>query len=331
MKKTSIILPVYNVEDYVEQSIQSILKQTHPHFELIIVNDGSTDTSGEICEEYAREDGRIHLIHQENQGLSMARNNGLEVATGDYILFVDSDDYIHRDLLSVLYGHLRKHDAAVSVCDYLAVAEDEKESNYETSVYDTTYQVLDSLEAVSEIVEKSQARMIIACGKLYEKELFNQVRYPQGKYHEDEFVTYRLFYQAQKIVVTDAQLYFYRQRSESITGNRYSLKRLDKLEGLKEAISFFEEQGEKELAIHARVRYLLAIQISYYKLTYEMADQKRVLDALTEEYRKHYKLLQATGAKLSVFQAITLRAFYVLPKFYSFIVDLCLKIGWKPE
>lgn len=328
MKKTSIILPVCNVEDYLHQSIQSIINQTNPNFELIIVNDGSTDKSGAIGEEYAQKDQRIRLYHQRNQGLSMARNKGLEVATGDYILFVDSDDYIHRDLLKVLTNHLTEQVAEVAVCDYQKVVDNEKISIHETFPYENNAQVLDHLQAVKKIVKESQTQMIIACGKLYKKELFKQINYPPGKYHEDEFVTYQLLYSAQKVVVTDAKLYFYRQRAESITGKQYSLKRLDKLEGLRNAIDFFTERKETTLAIYARVRYLINIQIGYYKVTYEMEGQTKVLEALKKEYRDQYQLLQMSERKLSVFQAIVLRAFYVTPKFYTLLIHLFLKSGW---
>lgn len=325
MSKISIILPVYNVESYLERSLQSILKQSLPLFELITVNDGSTDTSGEICEAYAQKDQRIRLIHQENQGLSMARNKGLEVATGEYVLFVDSDDYLHQDLLKVLYHNLKKHQADVSISNYELVYEGE--SGRETAPYENNIKVLEPIEAVKEIVQESRTQMIIAWGKLYKKSLFEEVKYPRGKVHEDEFVTYKVFYQSKRIVVTDAKLYFYWQRKESITGDSYSLKRLDKLKGLEEAIYFFEAKAEKDLAHQARARYLLNIQIGYYKVKYEMDKETKVLAALQKEYETQYKLLRNTDGKVPLFKSLMLRAFHASPKIYSLLVHLVVKSG----
>lgn len=329
MKKISIVLPVYNVEDYLDQCLQSILNQTYSQFELIIINDGSTDSGGVICEKYAKEDSRIKLINQENMGLSMARNNGLEVAIGEYIMFVDSDDSIHKDMLKVTYQNLIDQQADVSICDHQLVYEDEEYEQYADSVYENNIQVLDNLEAVNEIVEKSHTNMIIAWGKLYKKSLFEEVKYPRGKYHEDEFVTYKLLYDSNKVVVTDAKLYFYLQRTESITGDTYSLKRLEKLEGLKEATHFFEEKNETELAVKARARYLLNIQIGYYRVKYEMANEQKVLKVLKNEYETQYKQLRNATGKLPIFQATTLRAFYASPNLYSFMVRIFSKSGWS--
>lgn len=317
MSLISVIVPVYNVENYLEQCIESILNQSFVNFELILINDGSTDASGEICECYAREEGRITLIHQENKGLSMARNKGIEVAMGEYLTFIDSDDSIHQEYLEILYRNLKKYQADVSIVNHQAVQEEEVQ--LETRI-ENHITVLDNLTAVNEIVEKSDTNMIIAWGKLYKKSLFKSIRYPAGKYHEDEFVTYKLLYKSKKIIVSDAPLYYYTQRKDSITGYPYSLKRLEKLEALKEAIDFFENHQEKELAIKARARYLLNSQIAYYRVKHELVDENQVLEELKEEYDAQYSIFLKTSEKLSVFQTIIFKFFSEAPNLYVWLV-----------
>lgn len=322
MKEISVIVPVYNVENYLDQCIQSILNQSFPKFELILINDGSTDRSGEICERYAKKDDRITLIHQENKGLSMARNKGLKVATGEYITFVDSDDSIHSALLNTLYSNLMEHQADISIVNYQSVVKNAVPENIRVK---NNVKVLDNITAVNKVVGKNETNMIIAMGKLYKSNLFDGIQYPQGKYHEDEFVTYRLLYQAKKVVISGAKLYYYIQRKDSITGNSYSLKRLEKLEGLNEAIDFFEEKNEKELKIKAKIRYLLNIQIAYYRVKYELVDEIQILKTLKKEYDFQYQTLKNTGERLSLFQTVIFKFFNITPNLYSFIVRVVLK------
>lgn len=321
MAKVSVILPVYNVEKDLENCIDSILNQSFADFELIMVNDGSKDKSGSICDRYAQMDGRIKLIHQENMGLSMARNNGMEIARGDYIIFIDSDDSVHGDTLQILYDNLVEEDAHISVGDYKPIygsgkIEDVQEENNRI--------LLNNIEAVNKILDENSTKMIVAWCKLYRRDLFDTISYPKGKYHEDEFVTYKLLYNSKRVVVTDAKLYYYNQRDESITGSKYSLKRLEKLEGLKEAIAFFKVKAEEELENKARVRYLLNIQIAYYRVKYEMEDRTLVLENLKKEYDDEYRIFLDAGNKTLLSNKVKLRFFSILPNIYCFFVKVFL-------
>lgn len=324
MARIVVIIPVYNVENYLERCIDSVLNQSFDDFRLILVNDGSTDTSGQICETYRQADERIELINQENMGLSMARNNGLEASSEKYVMFLDSDDYIHRDMLDILYKNLIENGADISVCDHKKVYEGQR---LEYKDQENNLRVLSNIEAVEKIVKRNDENMIVAWGKLYNRELFKGISYPEGKYHEDEFVTYRLFYRAKKIILTSAQLHYYIQRDASITGDKYSLKRLEKLEGLKEAIGFFNHHKEEDLELAARYRYLFNIQIAYYRLKFELSSEVSTMVNLKTEYNNEFASIVRDLKKLTLMKRFNLRFFHLSPNLYSYAVKVYMTIS----
>lgn len=315
--KLLIIMPVYNEEETIGPLIDQLrAEEIDKIADILIINDGSKDRSGEINEYYAGKDPRIRLIHQKNQGLSMARNRGIELASADYITFVDSDDALHPETLAILYQELIKEDADISVGDYESFYGDQFLENF-SPIRRNKEKILTNIQAVNTILEDSETKMIVAWGKLYKKSLFKAISYPKDKYHEDEFVTYRLFYEAGKVVVTDAKLYRYRQREESITGEKYSIKRLDKLLGLKEAIYFFEEKKEDDISFKARLRYLLNLQIAYYRVSDEMKQEKKLLRKLKKEYDDHYLLVKKAKGSLPFLYFISLPFFIGYREFIS--------------
>lgn len=326
MAKIAVIVPVYNIEEYLSRCIDSILGQTFNDFRLILVNDGSTDRSGDICDEYKEKDSRIKVIHQENMGLSMARNNGIQNSKEDYITFIDSDDYVHKDMLKILYRNLKKYKGDISVCQFKLSYEDEKIEDEESENHSFAR---NNRQAVDMIVGGSDVGMIVAWGKVYKRSLFENTKYPKGKYHEDEFVTYKLLYNAKRVVINTQELYYYTQRKQSITGEPYSLKRLEKLEALKEAIDFFKELNEKELETRARIRYLMNIQIGYYKVRYEMSDQQDTLKKLKSEYDLNYKYTMKNKYKLTIRNKIMLTFFKLSPNLYCYVVKKSIKAGKK--
>ena len=179
MPKISIIVPVYNVEKYLEKCVKSILNQTFTDFELILVDDGTPDSSGVICDQFAEKDERIKVIHKKNGGLSDARNTGIEVAKGEYIGFVDSDDYIAEDMYELLYTNIVNEEADLSICGIYDVYE-----NKEAQKRIRQYMILNKFEAIKVILE-AKIVSVHAVNKLYKKELFTHVRYPVGKITED--------------------------------------------------------------------------------------------------------------------------------------------------
>lgn len=322
MSKISIIVPVYNVERYLDKCIFSILEQSFTDFELILVNDGSKDNSGMMCDGYKDRDSRIKVIHQENSGLSAARNIGIETSEGEYVTFIDSDDFIHRNMLEILYNNILGNKADISVCDYHLVYEGKEISK---ELGDNNITLYTNIEGVKKIVEKSKASMIVAWGKLYTRNLFCDIRYPALKYHEDEFVTYKLLYKSTKIVATDAKLYYYLQRSNGITGSTYSIKRLEKLEALEEAIMFFKNENNEALTYLAEFRYLLNIQIAYYRVKYEMDYNKEIMDSLKIQYNQKFSEFARGNMKnIPIIRRMLLRIFYIFPNIYCILVRLYL-------
>ena len=327
-KRISIIVPVYNVAEYVERCVASILAQTYEDFELILVDDGSTDGSGEICGQLKEGDSRIRVIHQENQGLSAARNRGLSAATGDYITYIDSDDYVEPSYLEVLYHNAVTYQAEVSVCGFQYVRADQKSKKTKgLGTAEKEVKLYSGKMAAGEIVAGNKRSMITAWGKLYHRRLRNLLIYPEGRLHEDEFVTYQVLYEAVKVVVTEQPLYCYFQREKSITNSGYSRQRLDKLEALKEAIAFFESQQEKELTAYTVKRYLLNIPIAWYRVKKYLPEEKLLLGKLNREWEKVYNQRKADIAGIcSLTDKCALLIFKISPVMYRVVAAVVERI-----
>ncbi len=220
MPAISCIVPVYNAENFIARCIDSILAQNWQDFELILVNDGSPDRSGEICENYARKDHRIQVIHQDNQGVSAARNTGIEAAVGDYIMFVDSDDVIHTRCMDMLLSCLQERGAQVAIGELTRFTQSDM-LDLVSPMAGEQGAVLTNLETLQALLETTAvtARFTSPCCKLYARELFREVRFPVGKRFEDEVVAYQLYYRAERIVLYDAALYFYFVNENGFTQN----------------------------------------------------------------------------------------------------------------
>ena len=242
MPQITVIVPVYKVEPYLHRCVDSILAQTFTDFELVLVDDGSPDNCGAICDEYAEKNKRIHVIHQQNGGLSAARNAGIDWAfansNSEWLAFVDSDDWVHPQYLERLFCAVQRDNTKLSVCEFVptetVTAFDEPSA--ETQLYDW-----DSL-----LIENNLTA-IVAWNKLYAKELFNELRYPLGKTHEDEFLTYKLLHRAGRVSCLKAPLYFYFQNAEGIMNSPFSLGRLDNIDALEERIEYVRRLHKPKL------------------------------------------------------------------------------------
>lgn len=249
----SVIVPVYNVEKYIEKCVESIIAQTYTDLEIILVDDGSTDNSGKLCDLYASKDERIRVIHKENGGLSDARNVGIEQSTGEYLSFIDSDDYIHPQMMEILYRNMQEYGADLSMCDSLEVAENEE------FVFEKICNRVRVVEHPLEELRNNAAKISVAWNKLYPRKMFDEVKYPKGKLHEDEYVIHELLYISKKMIVTDEKLYAYVQRQDSIT-SKINIKRIeDKLSAYICRIVFFEGKGNKNMQKYAYDMMLLYI------------------------------------------------------------------------
>lgn len=212
----SIVVPIYNVEKYLRACIDSILVQTYRNLEIILVDDGSPDGCSTICDEYKEKDQRIIVIHQKNRGLSGARNAGIDIAKGQYIGFVDSDDTIEPRMFEVLWNNIQSSGAGISICGRKIV--DEKGNMFNKKYTRQEQIVLDGKEAIIEMNSHRSFDMA-AWDKLYDIELWEDIRYPEGKLSEDFFVIYQLLDKAKKVVWTPEPLYKYLLRSNSISRN----------------------------------------------------------------------------------------------------------------
>lgn len=227
-KIVSVIVPIYNVENYLCNCIDSILRQTYFRLEIILIDDGSPDNCGLICDDYAKKDERIKVVHKENGGLSDARNVGIRIATGEYITCIDSDDYISNDFVEYLINIMNESDADISICGFLkTIKMNENEQGNSCTI--KVYKPEDALEAML----YAQDFTTSAWGKLYKRELFDDVEYPVGKYSEDMFTTYKLINKSKKIICSDRICYYYLHRTGSILNSTYSPRHLDVLEALR--------------------------------------------------------------------------------------------------
>ena len=248
MDLISVIVPVYKVEEYLDRCVQSIVDQTYPNLEIILVDDGSPDNCPAMCDAWAAKDPRIKVIHKENGGLSDARNAGMAAATGEYLGFVDSDDFIAPEMYQMLLERMIADGSDIVACGVETVFEDGTPSRMLTKAGNC---ILSTGEAMEAIVEESWLKQPVWY-KLYKAELIRDIPFPVGKYHEDVFWSYQVIARAKRVSVIDTPCYFYLQRSGSIMGEGYSLKRLDAIEAKKERLEFVEKQF-LELADKAKI------------------------------------------------------------------------------
>jgi glycosyltransferase involved in cell wall biosynthesis len=244
----SIIVPVYNVELYLAECINSLLIQTYKNIEIILVNDGSTDKSSFICKQYEKRSSNIILINNSNKGLSAARNEGIQHAQGDYIIFVDSDDIIHKDYLKILFDLIS--DADISVCEVKNFSE--KNPIIDENLNFQIYPALTGDEFNEHLYQHKFGRLaILVTNKLYKKDLWDEIEFPLNRFHEDCFTIYKVTDKAKKIVITDKPLYYYRKRAGSITFNRTLKSVIDEYEAISQQINFFKTKNQLNIVKNA--------------------------------------------------------------------------------
>lgn len=268
----SVIIPVYGVEAYLERCIKSVLSQTYKNLEIILVDDGSPDGCPRICDAWAQRDDRIRVIHKKNGGLSDARNAGISVASGEYIGFIDSDDWIHPQMYEKLYHIMLKEKGEIAACAFQKVKGineelmNEKRLDGQVFCYDTE-------EAMKRLITEQGLEQVV-WNKLYKKELLEGISFAYGKYNEDEFWTYQIVARAKKVVTISYVGYFYYQRSNSIIGTEYSLKRLDGLEGKGQRQEFIDQKFP-ELSGTARLNLFYSYCYAYQCILRSMKGRDR--------------------------------------------------------
>lgn len=287
----SVIVPVYRVEEYLERCVKSILSQTYKNLEVILVDDGSPDQCPAICDACAEKDARVKVIHQENKGLSGARNAGINAASGEYLAFVDSDDYVSPHFIEELYQLLKDTGCAIGQCRFSYVKGEGLVEEGDSAF--CIYRGESLMEQLYGPEEKATC-FVVAWNKLYRAELFKEtgIRYPEGRIHEDEATTYRLFHEAKKLAFLDRALYgYYTENGGSIT-SVFSAKRLQWLTAHEERIAFFKKNGYEKL-LPAAYRKLCDACITFY---FRCTEQVKDAEELKKELRKRLETYRANGA-----------------------------------
>ena len=257
MELISIIIPVYNVEQYLDDCISSVQTQTYQNIEIILVDDGSTDHSGSMCDTYAKQDDRIKVIHQKNQGLSAARNTGFAASTGAYIALVDSDDVISPIYIQTLYDMLKNHNADIAACEYTQ-NEEELDTQYILD-HDKAYKI-DAPTMLRQWHGKRKRVETVAWNKLYKREILESMSpeiFPTGKTHEDVYTSHLFVEKASGIVITDRKLYYYRKRDNSISHKRTKESIRQDLEAQRARLEYFHKKKMYAAYIRLLIGHLL--------------------------------------------------------------------------
>lgn len=244
----SVIVPIYNVEAYLRECVDSILRQTYSNLEIILVDDGSPDKCPEICDEYAKKDNHVKVIHQNNGGLAHARNVGIANSNGDYLTFIDSDDFVADKYIEHLYKGLIENEAEVSIAAFYSF---DKVTNLSLSSDYVDFRTItksNCFKNYTSINTNTSMTFITAWNKLYKKELFSKIQYPEGKLYEDAFTTYKILNVAEKIAFSPTRLYYYRINPQSILGQSFKEKHLEMIEAFKGAQNYFKGMGNHEIS-----------------------------------------------------------------------------------
>lgn len=278
MPQVSFIVPVYNVEPYIRRCIDSILNQSFSDFELILVDDGSPDGCGVICDEYAEKDSRVRVIHQKNGGLSAARNAGVDWvfsnSNSEWLTFVDSDDWVHKDYLKILLEMATESKSEVSMCNYIGMTSIESDKH----ISDVNSKTVEFRFAYVE----HYCMCMPAWAKLYNRKLFAKIRFPIGKLHEDAYITHLLMIEAGKICLCEIPLYYYFSNMQSITRSCWFPKRMDQIEAHELRIAYWKHVEYNEC-------YIRELRVYIEALTYQL---RQLQDMSNIEYAGYQKILQ---------------------------------------
>lgn len=305
----SVIIPIYNVDQYLRRCVDSVLEQSYTNMEIWLVDDGSTDRCRDICDEYERSDKRIRVIHKDNGGTSESRNTALDQIEGDYVTFVDADDFIHKYAMEVLVNKLKEHDADMCVCR-MEYGKGERFTAYDAVVAENCKEYTGDTVFVTLFDDNTREIMGAACGKLYKKEILDGLRFPEGKIHEDEFLIHHILSRCYKVVVLQDKLYYHYKRHNSITRKNYSLKSLDAVEAMDDRCEFFENKGDTYLIFLCYRDYLRKIQYHYYSLKKYFPENEAELRRIREQYHTKY---YAINKQMSSFDKLRYGLFIFFP------------------
>ncbi|MBR1849200.1 MAG: glycosyltransferase family 2 protein [Lachnospiraceae bacterium] len=312
----TIVIPVYNTEKYLEECVESVIKQSFQELEIILVDDGSTDSSPLLCDALAKQDERIRVVHKKNGGLSSARNAGIQAAKGQYIGFIDSDDYIHPDMYQKMYDAIRGYHSKIICCGRYDVYSDYTQMG----LVPENEEVISYVEGIRSILTW-KGMDGSACDKVFESTLFENLSFPEGELNEDVAVMYRLMEKAENIALVPTPFYYYRHRGGSITQSGFGKSMMDSLKHAREILQYMEEHIPELIpeASYYKTKILMGV---IFCLTNDEAAKRKEYGSLykecVSELRQTKKIILRfeTGkmAKKNYYKAImmTIPSLYIL-------------------
>lgn len=310
----SVIVPVYKVERYIRNCLDSLKNQTFRNWEAILVDDGSPDRSGEICEEYAASDARIRVFHKENGGLSSARNFALQYANGEYAFFLDSDDFLQTDAIYYLYYLAKETNAGIVQCDFVRgnanrfpkITKEVKVNKYDNHTVFTRF-----------------AAKIITCGKLYRRDVIGEIRFPEGLINEDDFTTWKFYYNSPITVVSSNPLYYYTINANSIMAKQAKHPNLYYFNAYRERISFFKIRNEQDLEAVSRIQWMKSLVMLYANP--QLSSQEKL--EIKSLFKENYNSVSLKTVKLPLKLQLVFLTFPVMPMLTSKLVKRLYKAG----
>jgi glycosyltransferase involved in cell wall biosynthesis len=304
----SVIVPVYNVEKYLKKCVDSITSQTYKNLEILLVDDGSTDSSGQICNEFEKNDARIKVIHKKNGGLSDARNAGLDRAKGQYYAFIDSDDYIQDNTIEIMLNAIKKNKSEIAVCNMIRFLEEgETVQFYCPTDHEVLYQGNQRYKTLNQPS---------VCNKLFEAKLFEGIRFPKGKYYEDTFVYHEVLYRANNIVLTGTDSYWYLSREDSIVGQpQYTERYFDFIEAVYKRADFLLKHDVQPYAKEACLSLYAAIANAESNIE-ENTKTIEKFSIARKQYTLAYNELMKTKNQIGIKQKLRLMLLKYFPKLH---------------
>lgn len=312
----SIIIPVYNADKYISRCLQSILKQEFKEYKIYLIDDGSIDNSRDICNNYAEKYKQIEIYHKKNGGAASARNFGIDNAVGEYICFIDADDFIHPQYLKILYNNAKEFSCDVSMCD-IYITKDNKILPLREDY--NSIQVKSNIEILYDCCKRNKTTVTTPCAKLVKKSLFDDIRYPIGRTYEDLATTHKILYRANKVVISKQQMYYYFMSPGSVMRKQYSILNFNS-ENLaqEERLVFFRNIGDQELYD----KLLISVQrnriANYCKCRKYLKSYKKERYSLFKKYKANYNAIKQN--EISIQDKILFRLFFLLPNVCAIIL-----------
>ena len=305
----SVIIPVYNVEKYLKKCVESVLNQTYKNLDIILIDDGSTDLSGKMCDDWQKRDKRVTVIHKQNGGLSDARNAGLNVARGVYYAFVDSDDYISSDMIEVMVNSMDRNSCEIAICNIVRFTElGDSFLFYHPA---TGEQILLGEKRFQTLSQPS------VCNKIFKANLFDNIRFPKGKYYEDTFVYHELLYRAKNIVLTGSDSYWYLERNDSIVGRpQYTIRYFDFIEAVWERARFLLENDVQPYGDEACLSLYAAFSNAEKNIG-KTAENREKFKEARKQYELAYKTLIGKKNSICMKQKVRMIVLKYFPVLHS--------------